>query len=141
MREIKTYFKGAPFYNALIGSYTLYFSVSESGTDFPHITFRVSVIEQVGGETTLRRFVWASDGVNEKPLRRAEQNLAATLLQDALTLPLVQQATHVKETNVGRVRQLFIGDVQKEAIGNPLPNSFRKTHQNVGKFLTSCVAR
>jgi hypothetical protein len=79
--------------------------------------------------------------VDEKPFRRAEQDLAATLLQDALTLPLVQKATHVKETNVGRVRQLFIGDVQNEAIGNPLSNSLRKTHQNVGKFLPSRVAR
>ena len=88
-----------------------------------------------------RKFVGASDGANEKPLWRAEQDLAATLLQDALTLPLVQQATHVKETNVSRVRQLFIGDVQNEAIWNSLPNSLRKTRQNVGKFLPSRVAR
>lgn len=101
----------------------------------------MSVSEQVRGEITLGRFVQASNGVNEKPMRRTEQDLAATLLQDALTLPLVQQATHVKETDVGRVRQLFIGDVQKEAIGNPLPNSFGKTHQNVSKFLPSRVAR
>ena len=124
-----------------IGSYTVNFPVSESYADCPRITFGVSVVEQVRGETTLRRFVRASDGVNEKPLRRAEQDLAATLLQDALTLPLAQQATHVKEINVGRVRQLFIGDVQNEAIGNPLPNSLRKTRQNMGKFLPSRVAR
>lgn len=107
----------------------------------PRITFVVGVIEQVQGETTLRRFVRASDGVNEKPVRRYEQDLASTLLQDALALPLVQQAAHVKNTDVGRVRQLFIGDVQNEAIGNPLPNSLRKTHQDMGKFLPSRVAR
>jgi hypothetical protein len=97
----------APF----IGSYIVNFSVSGSNADCPRITFVVSVIEQVRGETTLRRFVSASDGMNEKPLRRGEQDLAATLLQDAVTLPLVQQATHVKEINIGRIRQLFIGDV------------------------------
>ena len=123
---------------SFIGSYAVNFSVSRSGTDCSRITFGLSVNE---GGTKRRRFVRGSDYGNEKPLRGVEQDLAATLLQDALTLPLAHEATYGEQVDVGRVRQLFIGDVQNEAIGNPVPNGLRKTHQKVGKFLPSRVAR
>ena len=73
-----------------------------------------------------------------EPLRRSEQNLAATLYQGTLTLPLAHQAACSEWRDVRRVCQLLVRDLEfntarclpadgaskgQQHLSNSLPNS------------------
>ena len=82
----------------------------------------------------------ASLGSKQKFFRRAQQNLATGLNQSALFLPLADQAAGSEMSDVGRLRQLFIRDVQLHASGNLVPDALSQIDQDGGEPLRRCVA-
>ena len=82
----------------------------------------------------------ASLGSKQKLFWGAQQNLATGLNQSALSLPLADQPAGSEMSNVGRLRQLFIRDVQLHASGNLVSDTLRQIHQDGGKPLRRGVA-
>src|SRR5215467_11831824 len=71
---------------------------------------------------------------------RAQQNLSTGFNQSALFLPLADQAAGGEMSDVGRLRQLFVCDIQLHAFSDFVTNALGQVDEDGGQPLRSCVA-
>ena len=81
-----------------------------------------------------------SHRMQEQPFRRSEQNLATTLYQSSLTLPLAHQAACSEWRDVRRVSQLLVCDREFNPIRRFLADSAGKGHEYLSKSLPNRMA-
>jgi hypothetical protein len=78
--------------------------------------------------------------LQKQPFGRPEQDLAATLYQRTVTLPLAHQAACGKCCDVRRVSQLLICDFEFNTTRGFLADSAGKSHEYLGSSFPNSVA-